>query len=536
MKLIRFIVIIAAAMMPLTAHALYYSAEKKEDSKITNQEGHNMPSEKIPQRTITENSPITQHSNTTQVEYSTHIKSIPPPQNTDTPETVSTLEDILKQHNSHVSQDNPMVIDRLPGDQEDMMLLTTALPILAVSGAGNSLNWHNDLDSKARAVVEGYLTYFSKKIKSSFAKWLTHGSRYVPVMKQVLQEQNIPGDLVYLSLIESGFNIFARSTSHAVGPWQLMASTAKRLDLKINYWVDERHDPIKSTKAASSYLRFLFDKFGSWDLAIAAYNAGELNIENALRRSNTTSFWKLFSSSHIPNETKQFVPKFLAAREIGQTPEKYGMDDVDVRTPFTFDAVIISPPATLDFIAGAAGTTVEKIRELNPEIRQWCIPPYMQKYRLRIPVGKKDSFLAAYNAASEGERYPLASYITVPGDTLAMIARKARVQLDILRDLNQLSSNGRLTPGTVIYMPPHTTVSQADDNNPKGHAKIRPHVKIKQQAKVHLHVKTTEHKAKAKIHNTTQHKTISNKLVKKHDKPAKTAAHIKASTKNHKRA
>ncbi|KJU87357.1 lytic transglycosylase [Candidatus Magnetobacterium bavaricum] len=535
MRIVRFIFMLAATMMPLKAHAQYYGSEK------------------MSHRTINENSPVSQCSNGTQTEHSTRVK----PANFITNTGTSDLEEIFKKRSDDVSEENAVIIGRLTGESGDMTLLTTALPILAVSGVGNgnAFYGHHALDSKAKAAVEGYLTYFSKKIKSSFAQWLTYGSRYVPLMKQVLEEHNIPEDLVYLSLIESGFNIFARSNSHAVGPWQLMASTATRLNLKINYWVDERHDPIKSTKAASSYLRFLFEKFGSWDLAIAAYNAGELNIENALRRSNTTSFWKLFSSSHIRQETKQFVPKFLAAREIGQMPEKYGLDDVDVRTPFAFDVVIISPPATLGFVAEAAGTTVEKIRELNPEIKQWCIPPYMRKYRLRIPVGKKDSFLAAYDAASEGERYPLASYTSTKGDTLAMIARKARVQLDILRDLNRLSSTGTLTPGMVIYLPPNTTVAEVGSSaNPQKDTKAKLNAKNKKQPTAKLHAQTTERKPKVhaqtaenkpKVHAKTAEnkpkvhaklktqKAVIKKLVKTQQKPA---AHTKTSPKKPNRA
>ncbi|MBF0338714.1 MAG: transglycosylase SLT domain-containing protein [Nitrospirae bacterium] len=529
MRIVRLIVIAiiaATLMLPINGHALFYGAEKKEENKTTN----GLPYEKIPHRTIKENSPVSQHSNSVQIEHSVNINAADSPADADGTD----MGAMFRRLGNDPPEDSGLIIGRLTDTPQDMTLLTTALPTLGASDI--SAEGHHSLDGKARAVVEEYLVYFSKKVKSTFSQWLTRGSRYVPVMKQVLQEHNVPGDLVYLPLIESGFNLFARSNSHAVGPWQLMASTAKRLNLKINYWVDERHDPIKSTMAASRYLKFLFEKFGSWDLAIAAYNAGELNIENALRRSNTTSFWKLFGSTHIPKETRQFVPKFLAAREIGQTPDKYGLDDVDVRTPFTFDVVVISPPATLEFVAKAAGTTVEKIRELNPEIRQWCIPPYMQKYRLRIPVGKKDSFLAAYNAASDGERYPLGSYTTVKGDTLSTIARKARVQADILRDLNRLSSNGTLNPGMVIYLPPNTTITKIDDK----HQTDKIHAKHKNLKKTQLNAKTPTHKSKINAKTTVQKTKIkaktknpaSGKIVKIHNK---TTIQTKTSAKQHKR-
>ncbi|MBF0344643.1 MAG: transglycosylase SLT domain-containing protein [Nitrospirae bacterium] len=536
MQIFRFIVLLAATMIPFKAHALYYSAEKKEDNKVTT----NMVSDKIPHRTIKESSPITHHNSGVQIEHTGHLQSVPQPNNSN-----YDVEKSLKGNSFHTRDGSSKVelfeevwmsMIRRSGATEDMSVLTQALPIVGIPGQssadisfttkGGIAAEHNQLDGKARSVVEGYLTYFSKKLKTKFSQWLTHGSKYVPAMKQVLEEHNLPGDLIYLSMIESGFNLFARSPSHAVGPWQLMASTAKRLNLQVNYWVDERMDPIKSTRAASRYLRFLFDKFGSWDLAIAAYNAGENNIENALRKTNATSFWKLFASSHLTNETKQFVPKFLAASEIGQKPEKYGIDDVTTQAPFTFDVVVVVPPATLSFVAQSAGTTVEKIRELNPELRQWCIPPYMQKYRLRIPAGKRDSFLYAYNAASVGERYPLASYTTRSGDTLASIARKSRVQLDILRDLNKLSSNGVLTPNMVIYMPPNTTIVKSNDDQAKDN--------VRHKGKIHVKSKT---RLKGKIHiNAKEQKMKDKRAVKAHNNHKKSIAHNKPSHSQNKRS
>ncbi|MBF0616133.1 MAG: transglycosylase SLT domain-containing protein [Nitrospirae bacterium] len=320
------------------------------------------------------------------------------------------------------------------------------------------LNSGNDKETES---VSMFLSFFSEKMKSSFTRWINRGSKYLPMMKKILAENNLPEELVYVPLIESGYNVYALSPANAVGPWQFMEQTARKYNLKINRWVDERRDPVKSTHAASDYLKFLYERYGSWNLALAAYNAGEGRIDKAMKRANTDSFWSLAETNHIAKETKQYVPKFLAAKEIAAEPAKYGFDEFENEAPIDYDVVYINPPAAISFIAEAAGTTVDKILSLNPELKQWCIPPKVSKYKLRIPYGTKDAFLSVYDSTPELQRAMLKPYhITKKQDTLKHIAKRFRVPADVLSDINSYGISERLAKNTTVYLPPTTDIQK----------------------------------------------------------------------------
>ncbi|WP_420264841.1 transglycosylase SLT domain-containing protein [Candidatus Magnetominusculus dajiuhuensis] len=309
-------------------------------------------------------------------------------------------------------------------------------------------------DTNAAEAISAQLTFFADTIKKKFNQWLVKGSKYLPVMKKILRQNNLPEELVYLPLIESGYNNQAKSAAQAVGPWQFMAGTARDYNLKVNYWVDERQDPIKSTYAASKYLKVLYDKFGTWDLALAAYNAGEVKIEKAMKTANTDNYWSLITTGLIAKETKLFVPRFIAAKEIAIEPQRYGFSDVEYETPLEYDIVAVKPPATIDFIAKSAGTSTAKIRELNPELKQWCIPPDVPKYRLRLPQGTKDDFRLIYENTPEHQRYLLDNYRVRKGDSLRRISNRLHISQDILAEINGKSINTKLREGTFVFLPP----------------------------------------------------------------------------------
>lgn len=260
-----------------------------------------------------------------------------------------------------------------------------------------------NLDEKARASVDGNVAVFSDTMKGTIERCLARASKYLPHMKKELDDKGVPQELVYLPILESQFNMRARSGDTG-GPWQLVSATARKYDLKIDQWVDERFDPIKSTRAVALYFQSLYEKFGSWDLVLASYNAGEGNIESAMRKSNANTFWDLSRSGHVRSSISDFVSRFLAAREIALDPGKHGIEEIGDSRAMKFDQVDVKPPATLSFIAKAAGTTEEQIRELNPELKKWCIPPDVNTYRLRIPEGTREAFLTAYGNAALRER------------------------------------------------------------------------------------------------------------------------------------
>jgi len=332
-------------------------------------------------------------------------------------------------------------------------------------------------DTSAKKAVKEQLTLFTERLRGRFSLWLTRSKDYFPSLRQIFIDKGLPEDLVYLSLIESGFNFNALSRARAAGPWQFMEGTAKRYGLKVNYWVDERRNPFKATHAASSYLKDLYERFGAWELALAAYNAGEGNVEKAISGAKTNNFWEITKTRYLARETKDFVPRFIAARQIGVEPLKYGFgeqsDDFSaVDLADMYDTVTVTPPASIAFIANAASTTEQRIVELNPELKRWCLPPNVRQYTLNIPVGTKDDFQAAYNAASPEKRMRLDSYIAKKKDTLSTIAKRYRVSPLVLVDLNR-TNRTKLTEGDVVYLPPKSYRAEIVESKKPARASVK---------------------------------------------------------------
>ncbi len=307
----------------------------------------------------------------------------------------------------------------------------------------------------AEKAVEKSITLFTEKIKERFSLYLQRSGEYVELMKEILKSYNIPEDIAFLPLIESGFNPNAYSVARAVGPWQFIASTAKKYGLTIDWWRDERKDPVKSTAAAASYLKDLYDMFGSWNLAMAAYNAGEGKILKALNRTKSDNYWALLNTRHIKKETKEYVPRFIAAKLIAANPGYYGFDDLVYRAPFEYDEVVLDGPLDLDVAARCAETSVETIRDLNPEIRRWSTPANVRPYTLRIPFGKKAVFLANLANVPEDEKFSVARYTVRKGDTLKKISKRTGIPVSVIAELNE-DDGGRspLKAGETVYLPP----------------------------------------------------------------------------------
>src|SRR5664279_3463045 len=241
-------------------------------------------------------------------------------------------------------------------------------------------------DKNANQAIERSFSLYTINLKKRFSVWLERSARYIEIMKDILKEKGMPEDLVFLPIVESGFNTKAYSPARAAGPWQFIAGTATRYGLVIDWWRDERKDPVKSTIAAADYLKDLHDMFGSWSLALAAYNAGEGRIAKALKRTDSDNFWSLLGTTQIRQETKDYVPHFIAATIIANTPEEYGFRDLIYHEPFEYDEVTLYVPVDLEVIAKCAGTGVDEIRELNPELRRWSTPPNLPEYTLRLPA------------------------------------------------------------------------------------------------------------------------------------------------------
>jgi membrane-bound lytic murein transglycosylase D len=315
----------------------------------------------------------------------------------------------------------------------------------------------SDIPLTVNSKVAYFLNYFQTTGKPWFGKWLSRSERYIPMMKEVLKREGLPEDLVYLAMIESGFSPHAYSHASAVGPWQFIAGTGKRYSLRIDQWIDERRDPLKSTIAAAMYLKELYGLFNKdWYLAAAGYNAGENKILRAIDMYESRDFWQLSQGSYLKRETKDYVPKLLAAAIIAKEPAKYGFADVAYLPPIEFDTVSIPTRTDLELVARVLGVSTGTIRELNPELRQWCTPPDYPGYLLKIPKGTKERFLSEYAKVPAEQRFTEKiehiKYRAGKDDTLESIARRFGARSEELAAINGIKSSRKLR-GKVLRVP-----------------------------------------------------------------------------------
>lgn len=313
----------------------------------------------------------------------------------------------------------------------------------------------SDIPLTLNKKVEYFVNYFQTRGRSVFARWLSRSERYIPMMKQILKKEGLPEDLVYLAMIESGFSPNAYSVASAVGPWQFMSSTGKRYSLRIDQWIDERRDPLKSTIAAAMYLKELYGIFNKdWYLAAAGYNAGENKILRAINMYESRDYWQLSKGSYLKRETKDYVPRLLAAAIIAKDPVKYGFADVAYLPPVEFDTVVIPTRTDLELIAKTCDIPYQTIRDLNPELRRWCTPPDYPNYELKIPLGKKALFETEYQKVPEANRFAekvlYTRYKAGRRDTLATVAGRFGANPQALAELNHLKNGARLRGKTLI--------------------------------------------------------------------------------------
>lgn len=315
----------------------------------------------------------------------------------------------------------------------------------------------SDIPLTFNSKVEYFTRYFQTSGRKAFSKWLSRSERFIPMMREVLKKEGLPEDLVYLAMIESGFSPHAYSVASAVGPWQFMSATGKRYSLRIDSWIDERRDPLKSTVAAALYLKELYAMFNNdWYLAAAGYNAGENKILRAINMYNSRDFWQLSKGAYLKRETKDYVPKLLAAAIIAKEPAKYGFADVAYLPPVEFDTVMIPTRTDLEVVAKICEIPYQTLRDLNPELRRWCTPPDYPGYQLKIPRGKKAAFETEYVKIPEDKRYTekiqYARYRAKKRDTLASVAKRFGTTSQALAELNSLGKVKRLR-GKVLIVP-----------------------------------------------------------------------------------
>jgi len=304
-------------------------------------------------------------------------------------------------------------------------------------------------------MVEMWINFFTtKRGRPTMERWLSRSTRYIPLMQQVLREEGLPEDLIYLAMIESGFNLKALSRAKAVGPWQFIKGTGERYGMKSTYWYDERSDIRKSTYAAAKYLKELHQIFGSWYLAAAAYNAGEGRVLMAVRSDRSRNFWELArKKKNFRAETRNYVPKIIAAALISKNPHKYGFVNINYQAPLAWETAQVPNGVTLNSVSQILGVDKEELSILNAELRHGITPPGETGYELRIPTGKRDLLIANINRLEIRKIGDLLEHKIRSGENISTIARKYAVSQTDIVELNKIKNVRALKIGQVLMIP-----------------------------------------------------------------------------------
>ncbi|MCB9793453.1 MAG: LysM peptidoglycan-binding domain-containing protein [Alphaproteobacteria bacterium] len=311
-----------------------------------------------------------------------------------------------------------------------------------------------DIPIVVNDAVEKWMQYFLGRGRTWYARWLARSGAYRDLIHAALVEAGLPKDLFYLAMIESGFSTHARSYASAVGLWQFMAPTGRQYGLRIDYWVDERRDAELATKAAVAYLGELYRLQGDWYLAFASYNGGPGRVGRAMKAHDTRNFWVLAEHDTLHPETRNYVPKILAAAIIGKHPERYGFTDIEYAEPLTYDTAEVEGAVTLDVIARLAEEDEEKIAALNPALLRGATPP-TGKTLIRLPVGKGEPFALAFAELPEEERVSFRRHVVAKGESLGKIASTYGVSVSDIATVNRIRDPNRIYVGMELVIPVH---------------------------------------------------------------------------------
>lgn len=309
--------------------------------------------------------------------------------------------------------------------------------------------------------VQYYLDFFKTTARDRFAIWLDRMPRYEPMIRQRLQAEGLPGDLVYLALIESGFSNTATSRARAVGMWQFMKGTARLYGLRIDRWVDDRRDPFKATDAAARHLKDLTNMFGSYYLAAAAYNAGAGRVSRGINRlpdddddsiPSDATFFRLYDTKLLRRETKDYVPKLIAAAMIAKEPERYGFPAIPQETPVAYDSIVVPDQTGLDVVARLADTTLAAIRDLNPQYLRLTTPPGTHT-AIRVPPGLGEATAVAYADLPAGKRVTYREHVVQRGETVGGLAKRYGVGATDIIAANPRFHGRALRAGQTVIIP-----------------------------------------------------------------------------------
>lgn len=302
--------------------------------------------------------------------------------------------------------------------------------------------------------VRKWIDYYRGKGRKYFELHIERAGRYAPLIGTLLEERGLPRDLIFLAMAESGFNNHAKSIAAAVGPWQFMPATGKMYSLKQDWFVDERKDPVKATIAAATYLAKLYNDFGSWKMAMAAYNAGEGKIGKAIKKYKTNNYWEIIKGRYLKSETKNYVPKIMALAIMGKNLKSFGFNQVDFKVPLSFDEIIVSSGTDLIKISKELNIEIEQLRKLNPELKRWFTPLDLDSYTLRLPLGKGSEFQKISKIKDFKANDFQVFKITKPRMKIKAIADKFKINNpSVLSILNNVKDSKILKKGEMILLP-----------------------------------------------------------------------------------
>jgi membrane-bound lytic murein transglycosylase D len=329
---------------------------------------------------------------------------------------------------------------------------------------------HSDLPLMMTDQVASYINFYSTRGRGVLERALVRGGRYQAMIHATLQEEGVPQDLIYLAVAESGFQPLALSRAGARGMWQFMAQRASGYGLERNWWIDERQDPEKSTRAAARHLKDLYNQFGDWYLAMAAYNSGPGTVQSAVKRTGYADFWELYRRNVLPKETRNYVPIILAVTIMAKNPAQYGLDGVVPEKPVPYDTVRINYPVDLRLVAECVDASAASLQDLNPSLLRMTTPKD-QGFDLHLPAGTKDAYTEAIAAIPQDMRVWWRYHKVVPGDSLATLAQTYRISPQAIAQANSLAGTDLPTDAKLIIpIAPGKHVSDEDGLSYSRHA------------------------------------------------------------------